>query len=1145
MNTIPNRCSNRLLLVLLATIGAITVQSRAFAEESFDEEIEEVVVTGTRLKTGNTNSSQPLVTIDAEVISEGGQLDISELLNDTPSLMNSVSATNSLDASASNLDAGSTQNFGGAALDLRGLGNKRTLTLVNGRRHVSGIEGTAAVDITTIPTALIERVDILSGGASAIYGSDAVTGVVNFVLKDDFEGLELGLQGGLAGAGDNAGGGLSLVGGKNFADGRGNITVAVQYQNDNGLLMGDRSFTRDNRLANDDQNPALRFQRGEIGVSTPNLAQFYDFNATGLFPWGLRIPDVDTFVADYTAEFGSVPSLTSEEQALFTRAANAFPQAILPGRTFNITSPYGVVALGDFGVETGLGAEPDLDGDGTSDCLQSFTGYNSSLDGAGAFGIAGGCWVIGEDGSLGPYQDGLVAGSFNHFGAEQSYIRPNNIHSIPEREQWSVDINGYYDLTDRASLFWESKYIYQEVEAIEGVHNFTDLLYGAPDNPFLPAELAAFVNNAGLGFAGIDGGLHISRDSEDWGENLTTNERETIRFVVGLQGDLSDVFSYEISGNYGKFDRKMIDREEMIADRFFAAIDAVTDPATGQPVCRSDLDASAFPRTTPFNIFQFVGGGNPSSFFTFQPGDGQCRPMNIWGGRGAMSQESIDFVTYDRVVDEEIEQLVFSGFVAGDSSPWFSLPAGPIGFVAGLEWREERTKQSFGDLDQGILPVSGVTFDGQAFSAGDLVGSVSEAASLGPQPSTRLISSGNDYDFFDFFFEFSVPLLADVPGALELSLDLAYRRSDNSVFGANDTYKYGVSWAPTSDLRFRYTFTEAVRVPNLFELFSPEQGARFRPDDPCDANNIAVAPDPAVRQANCVADLQANGVTNDNLFDAQGNFAFEDPLSAGFPGSIGGNPDLEPETGETTSIGVVITPRFLEGLTLSVDYIDISIEDAILDVSAQNIVNRCYDSASLNNDFCGLVSRNDDPASAQSGGLDFLRQIQLNFGAANYEGLDITALYEFNALQTDFSALLTWTNVQTLELIESGSPGEPDSVDDELGEMRRPEDAALLSLTAGRGPFSINWTTQYMSRQLLTYEDGAEIETARENFGPSAFTDSSTFIHDFRASYTRERYTAFGGVNNITDEEPFISERAYPVSPVGRYFFLGFSVTLQ
>lgn len=1124
-------------VLLVSSVLPVLLAGETRAEEGT---IEEVVVTGTRLKDSNANSTQPVVSVDAENLVQGGQLDISEVLNDAPPLMNSVSSTNSLDGVASNLDLENAQNFGGAALDLRGLGTKRTLTLVNGRRHVSGIEGTAAVDITTIPSALIDRIDVLSGGASAIYGSDAVTGVVNVILKDNYEGLEVSLQGGLAEGGDNDSGRFSLISGTNFADERGNITVAIQYERDSGLKRGDRSFLGDNRLYDDDANPALRFQFGDINAqNTPNFSRYFNFENTGLFPLGLRIPEADTFVADYTAAFGTAPTLSQAEIDLLERGATAYPRAILPGRTFSITAPYGVVTLGDFGLETPLGSEPDLDGNGTSDCLQSFTGYNSSLDGAGSFGIAGGCWAINEAGNLVPYQDGLVASSFNQFGAEQSYIRPDDLHAIPEKKQYSIDVVGHFDLSDTTSAFWEAKYVYQEIEAIEQYHNFTDLLYGAPDNPFLPAALRAFVNNAGLGFGGIDGGLHISRDSDDWGKNLTTNERETIRIVAGFEGALDDVWSYEVSGNFGRFKRDMVDREDMIADRFFAAIDAVTDPATGEAVCRSDLDASAYPHTTPFNIFQYVGGGVRSSFFTFTPGSGECKPMNIWGGRRAMSQESIDFVTYDREVAEEIEQTVFSAFVTGDSSQFFELPAGPVGIALGVEWRKESSAQDFGLLDQGILPVSGITSEGIPFAAGSFVGDVSEAKSLGPTPSTRLLPGSSDYRFFDYFVEVSVPLLADVPGALELGMDLAYRSSDNSVFGQSDTWKLGVNWAPLPDVRFRYTLSEATRVPNLFELFSPEQGTRFRPDDPCDAKNVVTAADPSLRQSNCLLDLRNNGVADAAIFDSQGVYAFEDPLSAGFPGSIGGNEDLLPETGKTRTIGVVLTPRFADGLTLSIDYLKIDIEDAILEVSEQNIVNRCYDSASLSNPFCNLISRNDDPTSAQSGGLDFLRQVQLNFGAAVYEGYDFTVQYDFEAFATAFSTSVTWTLVETLDLIEEGG-----SVDDELGEMRRPENAALITFSADRGPVSLTWTTQYLSRQLLTYEDGAEIDTAMANFGPSAFTDSRTFIHDFRGAFSRDSYSIYGGVNNLTDERPYVTEMAYPVSPIGRFYYVGVTYAL-
>jgi hypothetical protein len=225
------------------------------------------------------------------------------------------------------------------------------------------------------------------------------------------------------------------------------------------------------------------------------MAQFYDFATTGNYNKGLVIPSADGFATAYEAQFGMAPTLTSAETALLTRAATAPPQAILPGSVFSITGPNGIVALGDFGLELPLGSEPDLNGNGTSDCLDSFLGYNSSLDGAASFGAAGGCWVIGADGQPRPYTDGLVSSSFNHFGVSDSFVAPNRQLAIPRKEQYSIDINGHYDISDKMTAFWETKYVNVVSEVQEGAHNFTDLLYGAPDNPFLPAQLAPFANN--------------------------------------------------------------------------------------------------------------------------------------------------------------------------------------------------------------------------------------------------------------------------------------------------------------------------------------------------------------------------------------------------------------------------------------------------------------------------------------------------------------------------------------------------------------------------------------------------------------------------------------------------------------------------
>ncbi|MEE4360367.1 MAG: TonB-dependent receptor [Pseudomonadales bacterium] len=1108
-----------------------------------DDGIEEVVVTGSRIQRGNANSPAPISTINSDDILRSGQPDIAEILNDNPSLLSSITGTNSIDSEPNNV--GAADNVGGSALDLRGLGFERTLTLVNGRRHVAGIEGTSSVDVSTIPAALIERVEVLTGGASAVYGADAVTGVVNFVLKEDFEGFEVDFTPGISGEGDNESYRASATWGRNFAEGRGNFVVSFQTDYDAGLRKGDRKFFDNDGPWDNDTNPARRFQQGEIdATATPNLARYYNFDNTGLFPWGLLIPSAETFAANYESEFGTAPTLNAAELALIERAATAAPQAILPGRTFNITSPYGVVAIGDFGLETPLGSEPDLDGNGISDCLQSFTGYNSSLDGAAAFGAVGGCWAIDAAGNLQPYEDGLVSGNFNQFGAAQSYIAPTSEYVIPKQQRYSLNFNGRFEFAPQAEAFWETKYVYQEIDFGDGANQATDLLYAAPDNPFIPAALQPFANNGGVGFVG-PGGIYINRDSDDWGNNVSTNERTTYRFVGGLRGDFDSVgLSYEVSANYGRFERDLTDRQSWIADRFFAAIDVVSDPVTGDPICRSDLDPTAYPVTTPFNFPAYLGGGARSPFFTFTPGDGQCRPANLFGGQGSISPESIAFFTRNRAVSEEIEQTVFSGFLTGDSSRFFSLPAGAVEFAVGAEWREEKSQQEFDDFDNGIIQVAGVTPDGTPFSPGDFVGDVSAAASLGASPGATFLDSGADYDVWDVFAEVSVPLLSNAPFARELTVDAAWRRADYSTFGSNTTYSYGGVWSPVEDLRFRGSFNRAVRVPNLFELFSPDQGVFFRPRDPCDVNQLSAGADPALRQANCEAALQAINVPTDRIFDANGNYIFVDPLSAGFPGVTGGNSELTPEEGDTTTFGVVLQPRFLPDLTVSVDFWDIQIEDAIVEISSQNIVDRCYDSASLNNAFCSLLRRNDVPTSAQAGGFTFLRQAKVNFGSAEASGWDATVNYGFDALASRFEITALLTHQDKLEFIEPAIAGQADSVDDELGEMRRPEWSSQLSLTFLRGPLTLGWQTQYLSEQTLAYEDGGEIETAQQNFGAAGFADE-IFIHNLSGSYdVSDRMFVYGGIQNVTDEDPFVTERAYPVSPRGRYFFAGVNYRL-
>jgi iron complex outermembrane recepter protein len=197
---------------------------------------ETIVVTGSRIVSPNITSLAPVQVVGEQDIDKSGAVNIQEVLLENPAFGSpALSTTNS---------AFLTSGAGTATVDLRDLGSNRTLVLINNRRVVGGLAGSPIVDLNTIPTQFIERVDILTGGASSLYGSDAVAGVVNFILKRNFEGLLLEGQYGITQHGDWPRYQISATLGANVADGRGNIMVHLGYSDDKGLLSRERANTR-------------------------------------------------------------------------------------------------------------------------------------------------------------------------------------------------------------------------------------------------------------------------------------------------------------------------------------------------------------------------------------------------------------------------------------------------------------------------------------------------------------------------------------------------------------------------------------------------------------------------------------------------------------------------------------------------------------------------------------------------------------------------------------------------------------------------------------------------------------------------------------------------------------------------------------
>jgi iron complex outermembrane receptor protein len=193
----------------------------------------EVVVTGSRIARDVTDASTPLAIISAEEIKLSGALNVDKILGDSPQF---VQATNG-GATANTVPAGSAA--GAAYANLRGFGATRSLTLVNGRRYaIFGPE--QVTDLNTIPTALIERTEVVTGGSSAVYGSDAITGVINFIMKDDFEGVQIGGQYGFDSSTSTPTYNADLTLGGNFGEGRGNAVVSLNYYKREGFTRNDR-----------------------------------------------------------------------------------------------------------------------------------------------------------------------------------------------------------------------------------------------------------------------------------------------------------------------------------------------------------------------------------------------------------------------------------------------------------------------------------------------------------------------------------------------------------------------------------------------------------------------------------------------------------------------------------------------------------------------------------------------------------------------------------------------------------------------------------------------------------------------------------------------------------------------------------------
>ena len=1035
--TPPHNMKRSIISLCITTALGLSYSSNAFAQEVENEELKEVEVidiTGSRIPTDpNVLSSVPVQSLNSKDIAMSGELNLADVVNDIPALISSLTAENT--------DTGSN------SLNLRGLGADRTLTLVNGRRHVAGFRGSQAVDIGTIPRALVERVEVTTGGASAVYGADAVTGVVNFILKDDFEGVQINATGAVPEQSGGSSFALDGAFGKNFDDDKGNIVLTLSVEQEEELLHGDRDWSKNN------------------GISS-------------VVPTN---PDDPTRI------------LASDVR-------------------YWLTSNEGSIAPTFGGRDT---TYVDINGNGIADCQESRGGQT---------GFLAGCWITNPDGTVSVNQDGPIYDGLLSSGGNGGKFNFDNDTLMPNTDKFILNLNGNYQLTDDLNAFFEAKYVRAETSFFEEYDSYYDTLFIMPDNPFIPEQLLPVVDQTG--------GLLLTQDAIGWDQDETNYTRETQRFVGGFTWDYSYDHSLEFAVNHGRFTNKT-EYTTQYTDRIFAAIDSTLDE-NGNAVCRSDLNPAAAYEIDYFLFNQNYANGGFSSdrYYTFTPGDGQCAPLNPFGTFAA-SEEAQDFINA-RLEDKlTVEQTVVTLTAVGQFDVLGSVLDGSLGYATGIEYREESSDNRLDPISRGVLP------QGTSFTAGQLVNEESPWLNiLTGIDNVQQFNSGGEYDVFDAFLEFRLPIFLDREFAYEFTVDGAIRAADYSTLGQTTTWKLGFSYSPIEDFNVRGTVSEAVRAPNITELFSPQLPITVNLNtDPCDPQNITAGT--SSRQANCVADLQAIGVPSEEILDANGNYIWVNPLTARFSGTSGGNPDLDVETAETVTIGTVYRPSFIEGFTITFDYWSVEIEDAISAVGGADILNGCYDSANFPElGFCNQFSRRAD------GGLNSLTTGEINFARVEAEGIDFSVNYVFSVDENDFGISIVGTRQNTLDRFFN--PTDPSDVDVGLEEIQSPKTAGNIELSWSRGDLSMAFQTTYQSRQAFgEVENSLGLADANQIYGNGSGFFGSTVIHDLNASYqVDDSVSVFGGVNNITDETPFATQEAWPTGPRGRTFFLGVNYTM-
>lgn len=999
--------------------GNAAAQQPATAEaeaEATDDatRLDRVTVTGSRIPRAGFDTLEPAASIDREYVEQRGLTNIADAINELPSF--GVGVTPQGAQSSFGVGLNFVNNFG--------LGSNRTLTVVNGRRFVSSstasIFGPGApglqVDLNQIPAQLVDRIDSLAIGGAPTYGSDAIAGTVNIILRQDFEGLEVGTTYGLTEQGDNQRYGASLLWGGNFADGRGNLTLSATYDQSEGVLQSERSLFSDGFFFSPNPNQAL------IDAFDPGR----DFRTDGRF--NTNIP-------------------------FNTGASDGIPNSVLiRDRRIYSTPPGGLVTPSGFPFTGG----------------QSLQGYGPDGDVFLAFDGSG---------NLVPYDPGNSFGFTDASGGDGLALWEQG-QIISDLERKSLFSTARFDITDSVRVFFEGMYYEAETLELTSQSIYNSPLFGGLSAPIIVQSTHPLLTTQArdtLADNGIDS-FFLSRASRDLVENNASSDIETTRGVLGLEGSFeagNRAFYWEVSANRGRNEQNFF-QTVLNQQNFVNAINVSVD-GSGNVVCDPTAGSAGY---------EAAGLNNPVA-------DASCVPLDLFG-EGRPSAAARDYVTDRTNAVSIIDQEVYNANIA---STLFDLWSGPVQYAVGFERRVERARFTPDPFQQ---------------------------AGLGR--AVAITPTDGEFSTREWFGELVVPLVnpaSDLPFMKRLDVTGKFRRVDNTINDAADTYTYGLQFRPFNDFELRGNFTRSIRAPAVTELFTPTASIFTFVNDPCDSRFVDSGTRPATRRQNCNAFF--------NQFGLDGETFISNARSATVQGTTGGNENLLNESADSITYGFVWQPSFVPGFEAAVDYYKIEITDVITNLNATAIAEGCFDNFDFDasdvntaNTFCERLVRD------ANGQIVDVTTGFVNGAFLNFSGVTSELRY---VIPTDFGVFNLSATQFRLKTLENSANAI--TTTDTKGQIGNSEI---------RNQFNVAWQGQRLGANVSANYIGA----ARFN---NQFTPESQDILRVNGKLLvnvggNVRFGDSGvvrlAVTNLFDDEP-----PFPTAGIGTYDILGRRYTVS